>query len=316
MKRLGQLCALGLALLTLAGCGGAASATPRGENAAIAAQVPAAIKATGTLTVATDPTYAPNEFIEPEDHTLVGMDPELMRAMGELMGLRVKFVDVSFDTIMRGVAAGKYDVGASSITDTKRRERIVTFVDYYSAGTSFYQRSYVYTNVSALGDLCGHVVAVNNGTTEQEEATAQSAICTKSGKKPVVVLAYANQNEATQAALEGRAQLAMADSPVAAYQAGQQSETAFEVVGTYGVAPYGLAVPKGSAMTIPLLSALKTLIANGKYRQILEHWGIQAGAITTPKVNGPTECARRSCLGWSSSPTKASRGRGVVRRSL
>ena len=141
--------------------------------------------------------------------------------------------------------------------------------------------------MSGLGDLCGHTVAVNKGTTEQEEATAQSAICTKSGKQPVVVLAYANQNEATQAALEGRAQLAMADSPVAAYQAGQESETPFEVVGTYGIAPYGFAVQKNSGLTTALLSALKTLIANGKYRQILEHWGIQAGAITTPKVNRP-----------------------------
>ncbi len=289
MKRLAQLGAPGLALLTLAGCGAASSATPRGENAAIAAQVPAAIKAKGTLTVATDPTYAPNEFIEPEDHALVGMDPELMRAMGALMGLTVKFVDASFDTIIRGVAAGRYDVGASSITDTKKREGTVTFVDYYSAGTSFYEKSYVYTDVSALADLCGHTVAVNKGTTEQQDATAQSAICTKSGEKPVVVLAYASQNDATQAALEGRAQVAMADSPVAYYQAGQQSETPFEVVGTYGIAPYGLAVAKNSAMTTPLLSALKTLIANGRYRQILEHWGIQAGAITTPKVNGATK---------------------------
>ena len=289
MKRLAQLGAPGLALLTLAGCGGASSATPRGENAAIAAQVPAAIKAKGTLTVATDPTYAPNEFIEREDHTLVGMDPELMRAMAGLMGLTVKFVDVSFDTIIRGVAAGKYDVGASSITDNKERERTATFVDYYSAGTSFYEKSYVYTDVSTLADLCGHTVAVNKGTTEQEDATARSARCTKSGKKPVAVLAYANQNDATQAALEGHAQLAMADSPVAYYQAGQQLETPFEVVGTYGIAPYGLAVPKNSGMTTPLLSALKTLIANGEYRQILEKWGIQAGAITAPKVNGATK---------------------------
>ena len=286
MKRLARLGAPGLALLTLAGCGSSSSATPRGENAAIAAQVPAAIKARGTLTVATDPTYAPNEFIEREDHTLVGMDPELMRAMGALMGLTVKFVDVGFDKIIRGVAAGTYDVGASSITDNKNRERTVTFVDYYSAGTSFYEKSDVYTNVSALADLCGHAVAVNKGTTEQEDATAQSARCTKSGKKPVAVLVYANQNDVTQAVLEGHAQLAMADSPVAAYQAGQQSETPFEVVGTYGIAPYGLAVPKNSGMTTPFLSALKTLIANGKYRQILEQWGIQAGALATPKVNG------------------------------
>jgi polar amino acid transport system substrate-binding protein len=147
----------------------------------------------------------------------------------------------------------------------------------------------VYTNVSTLDDLCGHTVAVNKGTTEQEDATAQSARCTKSGKTPVGVLAYANQNDATQAALDGAAQLAMADSPVAYYQAGQQSETPFEVVNTYGIAPYGLAVPKSGGMTTPLLAAFKTLIANGKYHQILERWGIQAGAIASPQVNGATK---------------------------
>jgi polar amino acid transport system substrate-binding protein len=129
-------------------------------------------------------------------------------------------------------------------------------------------------------------VAVNKGTTEQREATAQSARCTTTGKQPVAVFAYANQNEATQAALDGAAQLAMADSPVAIYQAGQQSDTPFEVVGTYGVAPYGLAVAKRSGMTTPLLWALKALVANGKYRQILDKWGIQTGAIATPQVNG------------------------------
>ena len=58
------------------------------------------------------------------------------------------------------------------------------------------------------------------------------------------------------------------------------------MIGTYGIAPYGLAVPKNSGMTKPLLSALKTPITNGKYRQILEQWGIQAGVIATPEVNG------------------------------
>src|SRR5262249_44125426 len=36
---------------------------PAGAVSSIAAQVPSAIKARGTLTVATDATYAPNEFI-------------------------------------------------------------------------------------------------------------------------------------------------------------------------------------------------------------------------------------------------------------
>jgi polar amino acid transport system substrate-binding protein len=80
----------------------------------------------------------------------------------------------------------------------------------------------------------------------------------------------------------------MADSPVVAYQV-KQSNGAFALIGeSYGFAPYGIAVPKTSGMTTPILEALKALMANGKYLQILTKWGIQSGAITTPAINGAT----------------------------
>ena len=103
--------------------------------------------------MATDPTYPPNEFLDRKTTSLTGMDPELMRAVGALMGLKVKFVDEPFDKILAGVAAGDYDVGASSFTDTKKREQTVDFVDYYTAGTSFYSSAHVYTDVETLAGL-------------------------------------------------------------------------------------------------------------------------------------------------------------------
>ena len=39
-------------------------------------------------------------------------------------------------------------------------------------------------------------------------------------------------------------------------------------------------------MTTPVQAALKVLIANGTYMKILQRWGVQAGAITNPKING------------------------------
>ncbi len=272
-------------LLSLAGCG-SGSAIHRGESASTAAQVPAAVKTKGTLTVATDPTYPPNEFQDPEGHTPTGMDPELMRAVGALMGLKVKFVDEPFDKILTNVAAGDYDVGASSFTDTKKREQVVDFVDYYAAGTSFYSSAHVYTDVENLAGLCGHVVAVSRGTTQQEDAIAQSRRCMKAGQRPVSVLAYATQSEAGAAVADGHAQVAMADSPFADYQATLSTENPVEVVGTYGIAPYGFATAKNSGLAAPMLSAIKVLIANGTYPRILETWGIQAGAIATPAIDG------------------------------
>ena len=294
-KLLALFSAPALTVLVLAGCGSSSSSTTTASttasstaNAAIAAKVPAAIKSKGTLNVATEAQYAPNEFIGPNGHTVIGMDADLLQALGEVMGLKVNMVNSNFETIIPGLAAGRYDLGASSFTDTKEREKTVDFVDYFKAGISFYAKTGVNPGVKTVADLCGKTVAVEKGTTEQEEATKQSATCTKGGKKAVTVLSFPGQNPVNLAVSSGRAELGMADSPVVAYQV-KQSNGAFKLIGeSYGFAPYGIAVPKTSGMTTPILEALKVLMANGKYLQILTKWGIQSGAITTPAINGAT----------------------------
>jgi polar amino acid transport system substrate-binding protein len=284
-----------LVIFALAGCGSSSSsssstttASTAGANAAIAAEVPAAIKSKGTLTVASDATYAPNEFIAPDGHTVVGMDVDLMDAIGAQMGLKVKFVNATFDTIIPGLAAGKYDLGSSSFTDTKEREKTVEFVDYFSAGISFYAKTSASPAVNTVADLCGKSVSVEKGTVEQEEAEAQGKKCTKAGKQAVKVLSFPDQNGANLALSSGRAELGMADSPIAEYQV-KQSNGAFKLIGQpYEVAPYGLAIPKGSGLSKPILAALKAIIANGEYDKILTKWGLQSGAISSPKIDGAT----------------------------
>jgi polar amino acid transport system substrate-binding protein len=296
-KLLVRLGAPALTVLVLAGCGSsntsstATTATTSGAssaNAAIVAQVPAAIKSKGTLNVATEAQYAPNEFIAPDGHTVIGMDADLLTALGVQMGLKVKLINSNFETIIPGIAAGRYDLGASSFTDTKEREKTVDFVDYFKAGISFYAKSSVNPGVKTVADLCGKTVAVEKGTTEQEEATKQSGRCTKEGKKAVNVLSFPGQNPVNLAIASGRAQLGMVDSPVAAYQIKQSSGTLKLVGESYGFAPYGIAIPKHNGMTTPILAALKQLMSNGTYTQILTKWGIASGAITEPKVNGAT----------------------------
>jgi polar amino acid transport system substrate-binding protein len=284
-----------LVIAALSGCGSSSTsssstttASTGGAGAAIAAEVPAAIKSKGTLTVASDATYAPNEFIAPDGHTVIGMDVDLMKAIGAQMGLKVNFVNATFDTIIPGLAAGKYDLGVSSFTDTKEREKTVDFVDYYSAGISFYAKASANPAVSTVEDLCGKSVAVEKGTVEQEQAEAQSKKCAKAGKQSVKVLTFPDQNGANLALSSGRAEVGMADSPIAEYQV-KQSSGAFKLIGKpYEVAPYGLAVPKKSGLSKPILAALKAIIANGEYTKILAKWGLQSGAISSPKIDGAT----------------------------
>jgi len=267
------------------------SSTPAassGGNPTVTALVPAALKSKGTLTVAADASYAPNEFIASDGHTVIGMDADLMKAIATAMGLKIKIVNATFDSIIPGLASGKYDVGASSFTDTKEREKTVDFVDYLTAGESFYTKASGGTDISTIADLCGHTVAVERGTTEQADANTQSKKCKAAGKPAVTVLPFADQNGANLALVSGRAQLGFADSPPAEYQV-KKSNGQFKLVGqSYANAPYGLAVPKNGGLAKPIQAAILALMKDGQYKAILTHWGVQAGAIPASqvKING------------------------------
>jgi polar amino acid transport system substrate-binding protein len=252
--------------------------------------VPAAIKSKGSITVAADASYAPNEFFAPDGHTIIGMDADLAHALAGVMGLKAKVVNVTFASIIPGLAATRYDMGASSFTDTKAREQTVNFVDYFKAGESFYAKAQGGTSISGIADLCGKTVAVEKGTTEQDDAQTQSAKCTKQGKPAVKVLVFQDQNGANLAVSSSRAQLGFADSPVTDYQI-KQSGGQFKSVGAaFATAPYGLAFPKTSSLDKAVLSALKVLMQKGTYKAILTKWGVQSGAISPAevKLNGAT----------------------------
>jgi polar amino acid transport system substrate-binding protein len=284
-----------VALCTLIGaCGSsgdsAGTATPSGSQGAAAvssvtAALPPAIKKKGTLIVAADATYAPNEFIGKDGKTVEGMDADLAKAIAGAAGLKAEVKNATFDSIIPGLASNKYDLGMSSFTDTKEREKTVDFVTYFSAGTSFYVKAQGGPTVNTLADLCGKTVAVEKGTTQQTDAEAQSKKC---GSSKVTVLTFPDQNGANLALSSGRAQVGMADSPVAAYLV-KQSNGQFKLVGQpYGTAPYGIAMPKGGGMAPAIKAAMTHLIQDGEYMKILTKWGITDGAIKTPVINGAT----------------------------
>jgi len=253
------------------------------KDATIAASVPAKVSSAGTLSVAADASYAPMEFVNEGTKDIVGADVDLANALGQVMGLKADVQTATFDAIIPGLAAGKYDIGMSSFTDTKEREATVDFVTYFEAGTSFFGKKGG-PAPDGLADLCGLSVAVQKGTVQADDATAQAKKC--ASDKKLTLLVFPDQNGANSAVISGRAQISMADSPVAAYQV-TESDGQLALVGTpYGTAPYGIAIPKNSGLAEPILAAMKNLIAGGQYAAILKKWGLDEGAITDPVING------------------------------
>src|SRR5215218_6789164 len=265
--------------------GGELTATPGinvAKDDAIAGAAANAVSQSGQLSVAADATYPPMEFFSKDNSTtVIGADADISKALGQIMGLQASVQNTPFDSILPGLTAGKYDLGISSFTDTLDRQKTNDFVTYAQAGTSFYASTSSNLNPAGLDDLCDHSIAVEKGTTQQEDAEAQAEKCT------VDVQVYPDQNGANLAISSGRAELGMADSPVAAYIV-EQSNGQFKLGEAYGVAPYGIAMKKGSALAQPLLDAVKALYDDGTMQKIFDYWHLPDAAIDNPQINGAT----------------------------
>jgi polar amino acid transport system substrate-binding protein len=270
---------------TNASGGGELTATPGinvAKDDAIASAAASAVTTSGQLSIASDATYPPMEFFGANDNTtVIGADADISKALGQIMGLTAKVENTPFDSILPGLTAGKYDLGISSFTDSLDRQKTNDFVTYAQAGTSFYSAADANIDAKTLDDLCDHSVAVEKGTTQQEDAEAQA------GKCQVDVQVYPDQNGANLAISSGRADLGMADSPVAAYIV-EQSDGKFTLGGAYGVAPYGIALKKGNPLVQPTLDAVKALYDDGTMQKIFDYWQLPNTAISNPQINGAT----------------------------
>jgi polar amino acid transport system substrate-binding protein len=265
-------CGLAAAMLASVAAVAFTVAAPAG---AATVKVPA--KYASGITVAMDASYPPDEFMK--GGKIVGFDADLAAALGKVMGVKMKLEDATFATIITGIEDGKYDLGDSSFTDNTTREKQVTFVDYFKAGEGYYEKADSKASFNGLKALCGHSVAVEDGTTEQTDANNEKKVC------KVTVLPYEDQNGVNLAVSTGRADIGFADSQVAAYIV-HLSKGQFKLTGTpFETAPYGMAVAKDSGLAQPLLSAFKVIMANGQYKKILKKWGVEQGALSAPGIN-------------------------------
>ena len=269
----------------------AASSPAAAASSAVdpASLLPAAIKAAGVLNIATDASYAPNEYFDTDGKTIIGFDVDLGNAIAAKLGLKANFQNVTFDAIIPALAAGKYDLSLSSFTDTKAREATVDFVDYFNAGESLMVLAGNPKGVTGPDlSLCGLTVAVEKGTTEESEIPALSTKCTSAGKKAITALSSDDQNGANLALTSGRADVGSADSPIAAYAVKQLAGKIQLAGAIYETAPYGIAIPKQPGLAPAINAALVAMLADGSYKTVLDKWGDDAGAITMPVINGAT----------------------------
>ncbi|MCW2600570.1 MAG: atrA protein [Frankiales bacterium] len=288
-RRIGLLPFAMATLLAVAGCGSSSDSPTVSQSkgaAPLASLLPQAIRDKGTLVVGSDVAYAPVEFFDTDGKTIIGIDPDLGKAIGDQLGITLKFQNGTFDGLITSLTKSKrIDLIMSAMSDTKKREATIDFVDYFTAGTSILVKKGNPQGIQTLDDFCGKTIAIQRGTTQDDVATAQQKKCQKAGK-PLNVLKFDRDTEALLQVKQGRAVADMNDFPVAAYTTSQSSD--YEVVGAQIEAgPYGIGVRKtDTALRNALQKAVQALIDNGDYAKILAKWKVTAGAVKTASVNG------------------------------
>jgi len=202
------------------------------------------------------------------------------------MGKTLDLHDRPFDTLLTDVMVGKVDLGVSSISDTRAREKVVDFVDYLMVGTGMLVDRGNPHHVFNLGGLCGLRVDAQRGTASETAIQAQSATCTSRGLGAVHIQLYTTDQEASKAFASGASDVHVSDYPVVAYLA-QLSRGRFEVAGRqFDMVPYGIAVAKRSPATLDAVrKALAAVIADGTYDGLLKKWNLQQAAMRNAPVN-------------------------------
>lgn len=285
--------------LALAACGGGDTGTSGGgapgspspaesveADPDLVDQVPEAISSDGTITVGTDATYAPNEFLDADGQTVIGFDIDLFRAVAAKLGLDATFTPAPFSAIIPGVSSGKYEIGVSSFTISADRVKQTNMVSYFNAGTLWAVQKGNPKNFS-VDDICGKTVGVQTGTTQESpDVSGRSKACTDAGKPAINIVTLKTQTDVTTRLVNGSIDAMSADSPIIGY-ALSQTGGKLEVLGdVYDAAPQGIAVAKGDPALAEVMSkVMNKLISDGTYKKILEAWNNSAGAVTKSEVN-------------------------------
>ena len=84
----------------------------------------------GKLVMATNAEFAPWEYKEGDE--IVGIDPDIVKAMCDKMGYDLEIDDMMFESILAAVTSGKADFGAAGMTVTEERLESVDFTDTYA----------------------------------------------------------------------------------------------------------------------------------------------------------------------------------------
>lgn len=225
-----------------------------------------AMAAAKKYSVASDCTWPPMELLD-DKKMPIGYSVDYIRAAAKEAGLEVDVRNVAWDGIFAGVAAGNYDIVASSVTITPERQKQFSFTDPYC---EIHQALVVRADspIKDLTELKGKKVGGQIGTT--------GIFVMQKAKSGAEIREYEDVGLAMQDLANGRIDAVMCDDPVAKYYANKNKDFSekFKVaMQTPEVEYYGFTLKKGSDELVKQLNqGIKAVKEKGIEKELKQKW--------------------------------------------
>jgi polar amino acid transport system substrate-binding protein len=258
-------------------------------DAAAGKLLPQSYKDKGELTVAMDLHYPPTTFLADDNSTPIGLNPDIARLVAKKLGLKLKFENTSFDTIIPGIDGGRYDFTVTTMSPTAERLKVLDMIDYFNGGLSVAVSAGNPLNISN-DDMCGRNIAVTKGSNAQLKHLPNISewTCTSKGKPAINAVTLPNVQEALTQLASKRIDGILYDTPSLVW-ADQQQPNTFTIlspqVDTRSDHVAAIGLKKGSPLTPALQKATQSVLESPEYKKSLGNWGLESGAITEAKLN-------------------------------
>ena len=252
-----------IALLILAGCDAGTDETYQGSSQGQETTGPSGV-VDGKITVASNIAYPPFEF-SPKGRPK-GFDIDLMNEIARRAGFEVRYENVQFDSILRGLDADLFDASISAMSITTEREKQLDFSDpYFNANQALVVESD--SRIKAVDDLAEATVGVQAGSTGQLKGEDLHEDGQVGKVKP-----YRTIGEAFSDLRAGKIEGVIYDLSAVHKKVTENKGEIRYVESIPTGEQYGIAFPKDSPLVEPVNQALTEMKEDGTYEELYEKW--------------------------------------------
>ena len=285
MKKILALIMAGLMLFAVAACSSNNAAENAGETAVEVADWEY-IQEKGVMTIGVT-NYPPMNYLD-DNGEWTGFDTEFAQAVGEILGVDVEFIEISWEAKETELASKNIDClwNGMCITEDRKEMWEVTTPYMYNTQAMVMKAD---KEAELMADIAGKNVVAEAGSTGEEKITG---VIDDSTDATVVVKAVdyfaeanytgvANMAQALMDVQQGVADVAVVDSVIAQgmieSEGSQFGDLVINMDNKFGDQYFGIAFRKGSDACAKVNEAIATLRENGKLDEIATKYGLADG---------------------------------------